>query len=336
MVKKRERCQRRSASVMRLLVVLLSALLGFPVYAQNLPLYRIAYATTGENPTALWIAVEQGFYKKHGVNAEVLFMRSGPLAMAALAAGDVQAVFTSANNVLNGAAAGLDLAVLATVIPKAEGAFVARPEIKKPEDVKGKLVGIQSIGGGGWANNMLALDYLNLDPDRDRIQFVVFPDQAARVQALEIGRIQAAWLGYTFSEPLKKKGYSILVDLGRAPISYLGTSLVTRRMNIRQDVKGVEALIKGTLDGVRFVLKPENRSVVIKTLMRRLRLSRVEDAESGYESLLMTYSADLQPNVEGVRKIHKILSKANPNLAKIKPEDIIDDSLVRHLRESGY
>ncbi|HTM06785.1 MAG TPA: ABC transporter substrate-binding protein [Verrucomicrobiae bacterium] len=320
----------------RLLIVLAALLFFSRAEAQNLPLYRIAYATSGENPTALWIAVEQGFYKKHGVNAEVLFMRSGPLAMAALAAGDVQAVFTSANNVLNGAAAGLDLAVLATVIPKAEGAFVARPEIKKPEDVKGKLVGIQSIGGGGWANNMLALDYLNLDPDRDRIQFVVFPDQAARVQALEIGRIQAAWLGYTFSEPLKKKGYSILVDLGRAPISYLGTSLVTRRMNIRQDVKGVEALIKGTLDGVRFVLKPENRSVVIKMLMRRLRLSRVEDAESGYESLLMTYSADLQPNVEGVRKIHKILSKANPNLAKIKPEDIIDDSLVRRLRESGY
>jgi NitT/TauT family transport system substrate-binding protein len=304
--------------------------------AQNLPLYRVAYATSGENPTALWIGVEQGLYKKHGLNTEVLFMRSGPLAMSALASGDVQAVFTSANNVLNGAAAGLDLAVVATVIPKAEGAFVARPDIKKPEDLKGKVVAIQSVGGGGWANNMLALDYLNLDPDRDRIQFLVFPDQATRVQALESGRVQAAWLGYTFSEPLKKKGFAVLVDLGRAPISYLGTSLVTRRMNIRQDTKGIEALIKGTLDGVRFVLKPENRGVVVKTLMRRLRLSRAEDAESGYESLVATYSADLQPNVEGVRKIHKILSKANPNLAKIRPEEIIDDSLVKRIRDSGY
>ena len=324
-------------SITALVFTLTVAAFSPPTYGQtSLPLYRVAYATSGENPTALWIAVEQGLYKKHGINAEVLFMRSGPLAMSALASGDVQAVFTSANNVLNGAAAGLDLAVVATVIPKAEGAFVARPEIKRPEDLKGKVVAIQSIGGGGWANNMLALDYLNLDPDRDRIQFFVFPDQAARVQALETGRVQAAWLGYTFSEPLKKKGFPILVDLGRAPISYLGTSLVTRRMNIRQDTKGVEAMIKGTLDGVRFVLKPENRAVVVKTLMRRLRLSRVEDAESGYESLLATYSADLQPNVDGVRKIHKILSKANPNLAKIKPEDILDDSLVRRIRESGY
>jgi NitT/TauT family transport system substrate-binding protein len=319
-----------------LLIVVAAQLFVSPVFAQNLPIYRVAYGTTGENPTALWVGVEQGFYKKHGINAEVLYMRSGPLAMSALASGDVQAVFTSANNVLNGAAAGLDVAVVATVIPKAEGAFVARPEIQKPDDLKGKLVAIQSVGGGGWANNMLALDYLNLDPDRDRIQFLVFPDQASRVQALEIGRVQAAWLGYTFSDALIKKGYRVLVDLGRAPISYLGTSLVTRRINIRQDAKGIEALIKGTLDGVRFVLKAENRPVVVKTLMRRLRLSRAEDAESGYDSLLATYSADLRPNPDGVRKIHKILSKANPNLAKIKPEEIIDDSLVRRIRDSGY
>ena len=144
---------------MRLLFLILwLALSSSSGYAQNLPLYRIAYGTTGENPTALWIGVEQGFYRKHGVNLEVLYMRTGPLAMSAMASGDVQMVFTSVNNVLNGAAAGMDIVVVATVIPKAEGAFVVRPEIQKPEDLKGKYVGIQSIGGGGWANNMLALD----------------------------------------------------------------------------------------------------------------------------------------------------------------------------------
>lgn len=320
----------------RLIFFLIAALFSSPAHAQNLPLYRIAYATSGENPTALWIGVEQGFYRGHGIGVEVLYMRSGPLAMSALASGDVQAVFTSANNVLNAAAAGLDVAVVATVIPKAEGAFVARPEIRKPEDLRGKYVAIQSVGGGGWANNMLALDYLNLDPERDQIRFLVFPDQAARVQALEMGRVAASWLGYTFSDVLKKKGYPVLVDLGRAPIAYLGTSLVARRAAARRDPKGVEAIVKGTLDSVRFVLKPENRPLVVKTLMRRLRLGKLEEAESGYDALQATYSADLRPNPEGLRKIHKILSNVNPNLAKIKAEEVIDDSVVRRIRESGY
>ena len=84
---------------------------------------------------------------------------------------------------------------------------MARPEFKRPEDLKGKLVAIQSIGGGGWANNILALDYLGLDPDRDNIRFIVLGDQPSRIQALETGRAQASWMGSTFSAPLKKKGY---------------------------------------------------------------------------------------------------------------------------------
>ena len=86
---------------------------------------------------------------------------------------------------------------------------MARLEIKRPEDLKGKFVAIQSIGGGGWANNILALDYLGLEPDRDNIRFIVLGDQPSRIQAPETGRAQAS-MGSTFSAPLKKKGYTVL------------------------------------------------------------------------------------------------------------------------------
>jgi len=291
---------------------------------------------TGENPTALWVGVKQGFYRKHGLNVEAIFMRNGPLSMAAMVSGDVQMNFTSANNVLNAAAAGLDAVVVANVIAHGDGVFMARPEIQKPEDLKGKSVAIQSIGGGGWANNMLCLDYLNLDPERDKIQFVVLGDQASRVQALESGRVQASWIGYTFSEPLRKKGYTAFVDLGRAPIPYMGSSLVTRRQFVRQDPKGIEGIIKGTLDAVRFIAKPENKAVVTQTIMRHLRLSRPEEAEVSYQVIQNLYSNDLVPKAAGVKKIHQILSRANPNLRKMNPEEVIEDSLILRILASGY
>jgi NitT/TauT family transport system substrate-binding protein len=304
--------------------------------AQMAPRFRIAYGVTGENPAALWLGVEQGFYRKHGLNVEAIYMRNGPLSMAAMVSGDVQMVFTSANNVLNAAAAGLDVVVVANVIAHGDGIFMARPEIKKPEDLKGKQVAIQSIGGGGWANNMLCLDYLNLDPERDKIQFVVFGDQPSRVQALESGRVQASWIGYTFSEPLKKKGFTALVDLGRAPIAYLGSSLVTRRQLVRQDPKTIEGVIKGTLDAVRFIMKPENKTVVTQTIARHLRLSRPEEAEVSYGVVQNLYSNDLVPNPAGVKKIHQILSKANPSLQKMNPQEVIDDSLIVRIHAAGY
>lgn len=319
-------------SVAALLVTVLLSLSG----AQTAPLFRIGYGVTGENPAAVWLAIEQGFYRKHGMNVEAIFMRNGPLSMAAMASGDVQMVYTSANNVLNAAAAGLDVVIVANVIAHGDGVFMARPEIQKPDDLKGKRVAIQSIGGGGWANNMLCLDYLNLDPERDKIQFVVLGDQPSRVQALESGRVQASWIGYTFSEPLKKKGYPALVDLGRAPIPYLGSSLVTRSQLVRQDPKAIEGVIKGTLDAVRFIARPENKPVVIQTMIKHLRLSRVEDGEASYQTIQTLYSHDLLPKPAGVKKIHQILSKANPNLRKMNPEDILDDSLITKIHASRY
>lgn len=305
-------------------------------HAQALPLFRIAYGVTGENPTALWLGVEQGFYRKHGLNVEAIYMRNGPLSMAAMVSGDVQMNFTSANNVLNAAAAGLDVVVVANVIAHGDGIFMARPEVQKPDDLKGKLVAIQSIGGGGWANNMLCLDYLNLDPERDKIQFVVLGDQPSRVQALESGRVQASWIGYTFSDSLKKKGYTALVDLGRAPIPYMGSSLVTLRQFVRQDPKAIEGIIKGTLDAVRFIAKPENKAAVTQTIMSHLRLSRPEEAEVSYQVIQNLYSNDLVPRAAGVKKIYQILTKANPNLRKMNPEEVIEDSLILRIHASGY
>src|ERR1051325_9901649 len=80
--------------------------------SQTLANFRIANGTSGENPAVLWVGVDQGFYRKHGLNLEVIFMRSGPLAISALASADVQLFFTSSNNVLNVAASGLDVGVI--------------------------------------------------------------------------------------------------------------------------------------------------------------------------------------------------------------------------------
>ena len=325
-----------SASSYLVLALFFTTISPPSAHTQNLPLFRIANGTSGENPAVLWVGVDQGFYRKQGLTVEVIFMRSGPLAMSALASSDVQAVFTSSNNVLNVAAGGLDVVVIGNVVGRLEGDFMARPEIKKPEDLKGKQLAIQSIGGGGWANNMLAMDYLGLDPDRDNIHFIVLGDQPSRIQALETGRAQASWMGSTFSAPLKKKGYTVLLEMARAPIVYLGASLVVRRSSVRQEPKLYESMLKGTLDAMRFFMKPENKPAVLKSITRVLRLQRLEDAENGYNAMVAAYNIDLRVKPEGVKKIHSILARTNPKLQTFKPETIIDDSLIQKIHANGY
>ncbi len=92
------------------------------------------------------------------------------------------------------------------------------PGIRGAENLKGKRLGVQSIGGGVWSLSMLALEHLGLEPTRDKITVLVLGDQSVLTQAMATGRIDAAYLGYTFSALLKEKGFPVLLDIGRAPI----------------------------------------------------------------------------------------------------------------------
>jgi hypothetical protein len=87
---------------------------------------------------------------------------------------------------------------------------------------------------------------------------------------------------------------------------------------------------------MRFFIKPENKGAVLQSIARVLRLPRLEDAESGYNGLLATYSADLKPKPEGIKKIYSILMRTNPKLLTLKPESIIDDALIQKIHAAGY
>ena len=126
------------------------------VQAADQPLIRIAHGAFNEKVAALWIGVEQGFFRKHGLNVEVINIRSGPLTMVALASGDIQVAYTIPGAILSAAAGGMDVAFFGGIVNRADGDLVVEPSIRRPEDLRGKTIGVQSIGGGVWALESVA------------------------------------------------------------------------------------------------------------------------------------------------------------------------------------
>ncbi len=310
----------------------------FPVAlgAADLPLVRIAHGAFNEKLAALWVAAEQGFYRKHGVNVEVINIRSGPQTMAAIASGDIQIAYTIPGTVLSAAAAGMDAVFFGAIVNRADGDFVVAPSIARAEDLKGKKLGVQSIGGGVWSLAMLALEHLGLEPNRDKIMVLVLGDQPVLTQAMATGKIDAAYLGYTFSTLLKEKGFRVLLDIGKAPIPYQGLALAARRSYLQQNGAIIDAVLCGTLEGVAFIQKPGNRDAAVKSLTRHLRLSSSKEAESGYEVLQWLYSLDIHPNLRGIQNMQRLLAVTNPNVLKIKSEDVVDEEPMRRLEKSNF
>ena len=304
--------------------------------AGELPLVRVAHGAFSEKVVALWLGAEQGLFRKHGINIEVINIRSGPQTMAALVSGDIQIAYTIPGSVVSAATSGLDVAFFAGIVNKADGDFIAAPSIHNPDDLKGKRIGVQSIGGGVWSMAMLAIEHLGLEPNRDKMTVMIIGDSPVLAQSLESGGIEATYLNYTHSRALKEKGFPVLLDLGKAPISYQGLAAATRRGYLKQNPQIVDSLMRGIVETVAFIHKPGNKETVIKSLVKNLRLKSAQDAEIGYAALQWLYNLDIKPTIPGIQNMARFLALSNPKVKTVKIEDVVDEAPWQRLEKSPF
>ncbi len=304
--------------------------------AAEFPSMRIAHGAFSEKVLILWLGAEQGLFRKHGVNVEVINIRSGPQTMAALVSGDIQIAYTIPGSVVSAATSGLDVAFFAGIVNKADGDFIAGPSIHNPEDLKGKRIGVQSIGGGVWSMAMLAIEHLGLEPGRDKMTVMIVGDSPVLAQSLEQGGIEATYLNYTHSRALKEKGFPVLLDLGKAPIPYQGLAAATRRGYLRQNPQIVDSLMRGFVETVAFIHKPANKETVVKSLVKNLRLKSAQDAEIGYAALQWLYNVDIKPTIPGIQNMARFLALTNPKVKSVKSEDVVDEAPWHRLEKSPF
>ncbi|HEX9146207.1 MAG TPA: ABC transporter substrate-binding protein, partial [Candidatus Binatia bacterium] len=178
--------------------------------------YVIAHAAVNARVLPLWIAKEQGFFSKYSVPTDMIFIRQAPTLVAALTSGDIQIGYTGGTAVLGAAAGGSDLKILAAFTNRVTYDVVTKQGIKTPEDLKGKIFGVQSIGGTVWMGAILALEHFGLDPNRDQISLIAAGDQSVLAQALVTGTIDATVLDGVMSRTLRQNGYTVLAELSKA------------------------------------------------------------------------------------------------------------------------
>jgi hypothetical protein len=94
-------------------------------------------------------------------------------------------------------------------------------------------------------------------------------------------------------------------------------------------------VIRALLDGVAFIRIPENKTQVVKSLAKGLRLKRIDDAEEGYQSMLSIYERKIYPSVDGVRNVIRLLGAGNEKIRRLKAEELVDDSVVKRLEKEG-
>ncbi len=296
----------------------------------------VSFGSFSEREGALFVAEDQGFFRKYGLDIKLVHVRSGPVGLSALSAGETQFYNGSVTGTTLGAAAGgLDMVFIAGLINKLTGAFVVNPAIKSPADLKGKQIGVQSMGGGIWMFTMLVFDHWGLDPKRDKINFRVLGDETVLAQAVANRVIDGSYLSYTFASLLERQGFRVLADTAKLGIPYQGTGIMAKRSYINAAPDTAEKFLRALVESIRFIQEPANKARATKSLAKGLHLSRVEDAAEGYGRMAAMYERKIYPNIDGIRNAIRLLGTVNEKIRRLKAEELVEDRFIRKIESEG-
>lgn len=296
----------------------------------------IGYAAVSPRTVPLIIAQEQGLFAKNGIETRMVLIKGAPTLVASLISGDIEVGYTGGTAVVGAAAQGLYLKILSSVSNKLTHTLMASPSIKNAEQLRGKKFGIQSMGGSTWMHTMLAIEHIGLDVKRDNLSILVIGDSVLIGQSLEAGRIDAATLDGALVRRLRSKGFSAIAELQPANIPMLNQAIVTSQEYLQKRPEIAEKILMTLVESLAFSLAPANKSIVMKSMMRRFQISDPAVAEEGYQDYLTSVERKPFPSFDGLRNIKRLMAVNSPKAAGVKVEDLVDSRFIRKLDDNGF
>jgi NitT/TauT family transport system substrate-binding protein len=310
-------------------IILAIALLAAPVRAEPI---RVAYSGVSAAGTPLWLAKEEGIFAKHGLEADLVTVRSAPLQVTALVSNEVQFVRGSASSMLTAAAQGAKLKILFSLFAeRASYDFLVAPSITNPRDLRGKKIGVQDFSGLLWSLTMLSLREMGLDPQRDNINIQAIGDSTVIAQSLATGIIDAAALDKLQSVRLQGLGIKVLYDLSRIP--FPSSPFMSAEAYIQKNPQAVENFIKALIEASTIMRAQKEKGLAV--LQKHIRVDR-QLAEIGYKNLLEDLTPYRFVTVKGLRTVQEIIALRDPKIAKFNVEDLLDQRILTKVVKSGY
>ena len=302
--------------------------------AQELEKLAIGHSNLRNDIADLWVPKEIGIFRKNGLDANIVLITGGQRMTQALLSGSAPLGFTGATPMVTAAASGADTVMILGINNKLTYDIWAKPDVKKPEDLKGKTLAISSFGSSSHVASFLMLQHFKLDEKRDRITFLAIGDEPTRAQALIAGRIDATIIDPSVSLQIKDRGFTYLGNLEPLGVPFVNNALVSTRTFLKEKPRTADAVVRSIVEGNAFMLDPANRAKVTEILGKHLRLNG-EEARRTYEDLLPKVEARPYPNMDAVKATIEIMGSRNPKIARLKPQDVVDTSILERLEQSG-
>ena len=294
---------------------------------------KVAFSNlTGDN-LSQWYAKEAGIFEENGIDATLVSIEGGSRTMAALLAGEVQIAQLGGSEVLSARAGGADLVIAATLAPVYPYLFMAAPDIKTPADLKGKKVGISSVGGSADIATHRVLRTVGLDADKDVI-IVSLGSHAARTAALISGAIQAGVDDPPNTVKLQEAGFRILFDLAALKLPAANTTIVAPAAWVSANRSLMQRYVDSVVLSIARMKKDKAGAIAA------LKKYFGSEADRGYDVAYDFYLNQVTPALpfprpEQFADAQAELSKKNEKVKALDVKTILDASFVQSAADRG-
>lgn len=310
-------------------ILLLQFLSTSPVFAKDR--LNVVYASISGLFLGCWVAKDADYFDREGLDVNLVYIQSAGTAIQAMLAGEAPIVLAGGEPVVESGLKGGDAIFIGgiSIVPAVH--FMAMPEIRSVQDLRGKPVGVTRFGSSTDYAMRQVLRRNGLEPVKDVPVLQIAGGHRGLAIALLNRSILAAPIAPPNSLHAQKGGAKLLVDMTKSGIYFPYSTIASTRGFLKQSRPVALAFMKAYSDGVKRMNSDKAFSIgVIKKYMRETD-PEIVDAVYKYG---VDYIAKIpEPNKEGIVEV--LRQSPDPKAKTARPEAFFDDGLIRELAQKG-
>jgi NitT/TauT family transport system substrate-binding protein len=281
-----------------------------------------------------WIAQEAGLFHKNNLDFHLVYIASSGMVTAAMLSGDAEISLTGGVGILRAYAQGAtDLVFIGSAKNILTQSILAGAEIKRPEDLKGKKIGVTRIGGNTHYFTIQVVRRFGLDPDRD-IAFIQTGGEFETLAALANGAIHAATMTSPADARAIAQGFHYVVYGPDLRIPYAATSYVTRRSVIAKRPQVVAQFMRTMAEATKIL--HTDKEFTYRVLGKQLRVDDRKVLDGAYNEEIKALEPKLAIKADALQAILDEVSQLDPRAKKIKPQDVVDSRYLDEMQKGGF
>jgi NitT/TauT family transport system substrate-binding protein len=283
--------------------------------------------------SGVWCAQEAGLFREEGLDLELVHIASTSRAIQSIVAGELAFSTLDPAAVVEANLNGAEMALVGAVTNRLVFSVLTRPEIQRPEQLRGKTIGITRIGSSTHTAALVALDIWGLKPDQD-VSLRQLQEVPAILSGLQAGQIDGGVVSPPTNTRGRQAGFLELLNLAEQGPQYPSICLGGARGWLAANQDAALGYLRGYVRGVqRF---KSDREFALGVLRKYLEIDDAAILEDTHAQFSRYIENVPYVSADGMAHLIADLAGDEPRLASQTPDQFVDDRLVRELEASGF